>query len=188
MMCGVFCGAGDRLVSELTDSEDWLARDLAGVHLALGQLDEQRRQQERLRDEAGPEIRRGEAMKTSPTAIEPVTSTVLAAEDIRWSFDEPEPALCHQPAPALPQGLKASRADLVTWWRWRYAALEAEHARVGELLVQALSEAQSYRQVSQAALDALHDLTDMTRRQRQTIARVRDEIRRLREPVKAVTA
>ena len=29
---------------------------------------------------------------TSPTASEPVTSTVLAAEDIRWSLVEPAPA------------------------------------------------------------------------------------------------
>ena len=127
-------------------------------------------------------------MTTSPTAIEPVTGTVLAAEDIRWSLDEVEPAPCHQPAPALPQGLTASRADLITWWRWRYAALEVEKARVGDLLVQGLTEAQAYRQVLQAALDALHDLTDTTHRQRRTIVHLRDEIRRLREPVKAVTA
>jgi|TARA_B100001971_G_C17931305_1_gene402848 hypothetical protein len=83
--------------------------------------------------------------------------------------------------------LTASRADLVVWWRWRYAELESENARAVDLLVQALGEAQDYRQVLRAALDILHNLTHTTRRQQQVVTRLRDEIRRLGESVKAVT-
>ena len=121
----------------------------------------------------------------SRSAVEDVT-LMLRADEIRWSLDEPEPATC-EPVVAVnpPSRLTASRADLVVWWRWRYAALEAENARVGDLLVQVLSESQGYRSVSQAALDALHGLTETTCQQRRTIARLRDEIRSLREPVKA---
>ena len=85
-----------------------------------------------------------------------------------------------------PAGLTDSRADLVTWWRWRYSMLQAENVMVGDLLVEALTDAQAYRDVSQAALDALSGLTQMTRRQSQTIVRMRDELRSLR-PVKKVT-
>ena len=115
---------------------------------------------------------------------------MLRVDEIRWSLDDPEqPAACHVAEDVgPPSGLTASRADLVIWWRWRYAALEAENARVGDLLVQALGESQGYRSVSQAALDTLHDLTETTCQQRRTIARLRDEIRSLREPVKAVLA
>ena len=99
---------------------------------------------------------------------------------------EPEPAPCHvvEGVSPPPQGLTGSRADLVTWWRWRYSMLGGERARLAALLVQALGEAQSYRQVSQSALDTLHDLTDTTHRQCLTIGHLRDEIRRRREPVK----
>ncbi|HJN17463.1 MAG TPA: hypothetical protein QGH10_18300 [Armatimonadota bacterium] len=110
-------------------------------------------------------------------------------DEIRWSLEEPGPPLPRHVALDVgppPAGLN-SRANLVAWWRWRYASLDRENARLGDLLVQVLSEAQSYRQVSQASLDALHDLTDTTRQQRQTIARLHDEIRRVREPANAVT-
>ena len=84
----------------------------------------------------------------------------------------------------MPTGLTTSRADLVTWWRWRYSTLAAEGARQAELLVEALTDAQSYRQVLQATLDSLHDLTTTVDRQRQTIARLHAELRGLREPVR----
>ena len=116
--------------------------------------------------------------------------TALRADEIRWSLAGPEPEPRH-PAEhiAPPPRLTASRADLVAWWRWRYAALEAEQTRTANLLVQALGEAQSYRQVSQSALDALHDLTQTTRRQSQMIVRLRDEcLRRERLPRPEVTA
>ena len=122
-------------------------------------------------------------MTTSPTAIEPVTSTVSTAEDIRWSLDESEPAICHPPAPALPQGLTTSRADLVTWWRWRYSTLKAENAQLENLLVQALGEAQGYRQVSQACLDASQDQGRRHDRLREQHHRLRDEYRSHRERV-----
>ena len=112
----------------------------------------------------------------------------LQADEIRWTLDEREPAPC-RPAEDVgpPPGLTASRADLVVWWRWRYAELESENARAVDLLVQALGEAQDYRQVLRAALDILHNLTHKTRRQQQVVTRLRDEIRRLGESVKAVT-
>ncbi len=124
----------------------------------------------------------------SRSAVEDVT-LMRRADEIRWSLDEPESAT-REPAVAVNplSGLTASRADLVVWWRGRYAALEGERARVAALFVQALSEAQGYRAVSQAALDALHDLTETTWQQRRTISRLRHEIRSLREPVKAVLA
>ena len=84
---------------------------------------------------------------------------MLRANEIRWALDDPEqPATCHVAADiGPPSGLTASRADLVIWWRWRFATLEAENARVGDLLVQALGESQGYRAVLQAALDALRE-------------------------------
>ena len=135
------------------------------------------------------------SLENMPAATRKSVSTkrrglLLRADEIRWSLDEPEPMPCHVAVDGWrPRaGLTGSRADLVTWWRWRYAALEAENARVGDLLAQVLSESQGYRSVSQAALAALHDLTETTCQQRRTIARFRDEIRSLREPVKAVLA
>ena len=114
---------------------------------------------------------------------------MLRAEEIRWSLDDPEQPAARHVAQAVspPSGLTASRADLVTWWRWRFAGLENENARVGDLLVQAIGEAQGYRQTLQAAIDAMNDLTDTTRRQRQTIAHLRDERRHFRERDMAVS-
>ena len=56
-----------------------------------------------------------------------------------------------------PSGLTASRQDLVIWWRWRYAVLQAENAKVSALLDQVLGETQGYRVALQVALDALHE-------------------------------
>ena len=110
----------------------------------------------------------------SRSAVEDVT-LILRADEIRWSLDEPEPAT-REPAVAVnpPSGLTASRADLVTWWRWRYAMLTAENALVSDLLVQAIGEAQGYRVVLQAALDALHT-------QEHQHARLREQHRRLHD-------
>ncbi len=116
-------------------------------------------------------------------------ATMLRADEIRWALDDPEqPAACHVAEDVGPPlGLTASRADLVTWWRWRYSTLQAENARVGDLLVEALTDAQAYREVTLAALDALGHATGTAARQRQTIARLRDELRR-REPVRGTAA
>ena len=100
------------------------------------------------------------------------------ADEIRWSLDEPELAPCHPSEDVgRPSGLTASRADLVTWWRWRYAALKAENGRVGDLLIQALGESQGYRAVSQAAVDALHEQARRHDRLREQHHRLRDEYR-----------
>ncbi len=117
----------------------------------------------------------------SRSAVEDVT-LMLRADEIRWSLDEPEPAT-REPAVAVnpPSGLTASRADLVVWWRWRYAALEAENARVGDLLVQALSESQGYRAVLRVALDALRKQARQHDRLRDQHHRLRAEYRHLRE-------
>ena len=82
-----------------------------------------------------------------------------------------------------PSGLTASRADLVAWWRWRYAALDGKRARVAALFVQALSEAQCYRAVVQAVLDALHELGRRHNRLRDQHRQLRDEYRSYRERV-----
>ena len=65
---------------------------------------------------------------------------MVRADEIRWSLADPEqPAACHIAEDVgPPSGLTASRQDLVIWWRWRYAALKAENARVIDLLAQAL--------------------------------------------------
>ena len=78
---------------------------------------------------------------------------MLRADEVRWSLDDPEqPPACHVAEDVgPPSGLTASRADLVTWWRWRYSTLKAENARLADLLGQALSEAQGYRQALQAS-------------------------------------
>ena len=114
---------------------------------------------------------------------EPATP-MLSADDIRWSLDEPELSPCH-PVEDVgpPSGLTASRADLVVWWRWRYAALGAENAGLADLLVQALGEAQGYRQVLQAALDALCEEACRHGRLREQHRRLRDEYRSHRERV-----
>ena len=110
---------------------------------------------------------------------------MLRVGEIRWSLDDPEqPAACHVAADVgPPSGLTASRADLVIWWRWRYAALEAENARVGDLLVQALGESQGYRVVLQAALDALREQAGRHDRLCEQHRRLRDEYRSHRESV-----
>jgi len=115
---------------------------------------------------------------------------MLRANEIPWARDDPEqPAACRVAEDVgPPSGLTASRADLVTWWRWRYSTLKAENARVGDLLVEALIDAQAYRELLQAALDALSELTYTTDRQSRTIARLRDEFRRLRPPARKVDA
>ena len=109
---------------------------------------------------------------------------MLRADEIRWSLDESEPAT-REPAVAVnpPSGLTASRADLVVWWRWRFAVLKAESARVRDLLIQALGESQGYRAVLQAVLDALHELGRRHNRLRDQHRRLRDEYRRHRERV-----
>ena len=110
---------------------------------------------------------------------------MLRVGEIRWSLDDPEqPAACHVAADVgPPSGLTASRADLVVWWRWRYAALGAENAGLADLLVQALGEAQGYRQVLQAALDALCEQACRHGRLREQHRRLRDEYRSHRERV-----
>ena len=109
---------------------------------------------------------------------------MLRADKIRWSLDEPEPATREPVVAVNPlSGLTASRADLVVWWRWRYAALDGERARVVALFVQALSEAQGYRAVLQAVLDALHELGRRHNRLRDRHRQLRDEYRSYRERV-----
>ena len=107
------------------------------------------------------------------------------ADEIRWSLaDCPQPAACHVAEDVgLPSGLTGSREDLVIWWRWRYAVLQAENARVGDLLAQALSESQGYRVVSQAALDALREQALRHGRLQDQHRRLRDEYRSHRERV-----
>ena len=117
-------------------------------------------------------------------------TALLKADEIRWSIDEPEPAILSTATESVvgsPQGLTASRADLVTWWRWRYTTLEAELARTEDLLVRSLSEASGYRAVSQAALGALHEQAHQHDRLREQHRRLRDEYRDHRERAMAVT-
>ena len=82
-----------------------------------------------------------------------------------------------------PQGLTASRAHLVVWWRWRYARLEAKTSRLEDLLVQVLGEAQGYRRALHAALDVLHQRVRQHDRLREQDRRLRDEYRSYRERV-----
>ena len=105
------------------------------------------------------------------------------ADKIRWSLDGPEQPAASQIADGVgpPPVLTDSRADLVIWWRWRYAVLKAENARVGNLLVQALGESQGYRVVLQAAFDALHEQARRHDRLREQYRRLRDEYRSHRE-------
>ena len=112
-------------------------------------------------------------------------TATLRADEIRWSLADPEPpAASHVPEDlSPPSGLTASRADLVIWWRWRYAVLKAENARVGDLLVQALGESQGYRAVLQAALDALRTQARRHDRLLEQHHHLRDEYRRFRERV-----
>ena len=117
------------------------------------------------------------------STVEDVT-LMRRADEIRWSLDEPEPAT-REPAVAVnpPSGLTASRADLVVWWRWRFAVLEVENASVRDLLIQALGESQGYRAVLQAALDALREQARRHDRLGEQHRRLRDEYRSHRERV-----
>ena len=83
-----------------------------------------------------------------------------------------------------PHGLTASRADLVVWWRWRFAALQGELTRLEDLLVQVLGESQSYRAVLQSAFDALHEQRHQHDRPPEQHRRLRDEYRDHRERVR----
>jgi len=115
---------------------------------------------------------------------------MLGADEIRWSLGDPEqPAACRVAEDVgPPSGLTASRADLVIWWRWRYAALEAENARGDDLLVQALGESQGYRAVLRAALDALRTQARRHDRLSEQHRRLRDEYRSRRERVRRTEA
>ena len=112
-------------------------------------------------------------------------TVMLRADEIRWSpADSAQPAACHVAEDVgPPSGLTASRTDLVIWWRWRYAVLKAENARVGDLLAQALGESQGYRVVLQAALDALQEQAHQHDQLREQHRRLRDEYRSHRERV-----
>ncbi len=112
-------------------------------------------------------------------------TVMLRADEIRWSLADPgQPEAC-QVAEDVgpPAGLTASRADLVIWWRWRYAVLEADNARVSDLLALALGESQGYRVVLQAALDALYTQARRHDRLHEQHRRLRDEYRSYRERV-----
>ena len=111
---------------------------------------------------------------------------MLGADEIRWSLAEPGQTAERQVAEDVraPSGLTASRADLVTWWRWRYALLKAENARVGDLLAQVLGESQGYRVVLQASLDALREQACRHDRLREQHRRLRAEYRSHRESVR----
>ena len=110
-------------------------------------------------------------------------TVMLHVDEICWSLADPrQPAACHVAEDVgPPAGLTASHDDLVIWWRWRYAALEAENARVGDLLVQALGESEAYRAVLQAALDVLHEQAGRHDRLREDHGKLRDEYRSQRE-------
>lgn len=113
---------------------------------------------------------------------------LLRIDDIRWTIDQPEPAPCHVAEPVdLPPVGSNTRADLASWWRWRPATLEGEDTQLGDLLVTALTEAQNYRQVVQAALGALHEQGRRHDRLEEQHSRLRGEYREHRARVMAVT-
>ena len=97
-------------------------------------------------------------------------------DEIRWGLDQPEP----EPRPATPKqrppAATRSRASLVAWWQWRYACLNAECSRLEALLVQALCESQSYRELGQVVLEQLWNMTQKADQQRRTITRLREEL------------
>ena len=111
---------------------------------------------------------------------------MLRADALRWSLGDPEqPAACRVAEDVgPPSGLTASRADLAIWWHWRYAALEAENARLAGLLVQALGESQAYRAVLQAALDVLRQQARRHDRLSEQLGRLRDKYRSRRDRVR----
>jgi hypothetical protein len=80
-----------------------------------------------------------------------------------------------------PLGLTGSRQDLVIWWRWRYAVLQAENAKVSNLLDQVLGETQGYRVALQVACDALREQACRHDRLREQHRSLRDEHRSHRE-------
>ncbi len=101
--------------------------------------------------------------------------SLQAGFSVRGALDQPEPA--PRPAPSKqPPTATGSRADLVAWWQWRYASLNAECSRLEALLVQALCESQSYRELGQVGLEQLWNLTQKADQQRRTITRLREEL------------
>ena len=102
---------------------------------------------------------------------------LLPVDDIRWTSGEPEPAHHAVPAVGPPHDLTGSRADLVTWWRWRYSTVTAENARLTAQRDQAVRECQRYRALLQAALDTQHEQGHQFDRLREQQHRVRDEYR-----------
>ena len=85
-------------------------------------------------------------MTTLPPVIEPVTMPDV--DEIRWSIAEPDPATPPITVVGPPTGLTDSRADLVAWWRWRFARLKAENSRMEDLLIRAISDATGYRRAT----------------------------------------
>ena len=112
-------------------------------------------------------------------------TVMLCVDEIGWTLDadlEPARHVAEAVGPP-PSDLTDSRADLVLWWRWRYSTLRAVNARLADLLGQALSEAQGYRQVLQACLDASQEQGRRHDRRREQHSRLRDEYRSHRERV-----
>ena len=108
-------------------------------------------------------------------------------DQIRWTLAQPGPPAESAPAPPDPPAMTGSRSDLVAWWRWRYATLEADCLRLKHLLVEVLVEAQSYREVAQAAGDHMHELTETIARQKSAIVHLRDQVRQERDQVAQIS-
>ena len=106
---------------------------------------------------------------------------MIPVDQIRWTLGEPEPAPSGPSTPKPAPTVTNSRASLVQWWQWRYASLNAECSRLENVAVQSLCEAQFYREIGQVALEQSHDLTQKADRQRETIGRLRRELKTVRQ-------
>ena len=132
-----------------------------------------------------PKRARGRVLLDSPrNTPRAARQTVMPrANEMTWTLaDSTQPAASHVAEDVgPPSGLTASRADLVTWWRWRYAAIEADNARMNDRLVQALGESQAYREMLQVALDTQREQAGRHRHLCEQHRRLQDEYRSHRE-------
>ena len=74
-----------------------------------------------------------------------------------------------------PPAPTTTRADLAAHWQWRYSRLENDCNHTYDLLIQALADVQSYREMTHALLDALHNANKLAKRHRDTMNRLRKE-------------
>jgi len=99
----------------------------------------------------------------------------LPIDAVHWALDARRavtPGDRQTPKPPAPT---TTRANLAAHWQWRYSRLEDDCNHTYDLLIQALADVQSYREMTHVLLDALHNANKLAKRHRDTMNRLRKE-------------